>query len=108
MTPSKLVKVFSNYKKRLVVPPAKLSDEQYDWRYLDGISSGDTHRHLVWMCDQAIGFVAEGRIEKAMRWLGFIQGALWCMGVKTLNALRDDSKPDGEGIEQDVKPTTTG
>jgi len=45
------------------------------------------------MCVEADKFVKEGRIEKAMRWLGFIQGCLYCLTVKTLNELRDDSKP---------------
>ena len=34
--------------------------------------------------------------DKFMRWLGFIQGALWHMGDFCLDDLRSDSKPDDE------------
>ena len=33
--------------------------------------------HLRWMCQQGQRFVEEGRIPKAMRWLGFVQGSMW-------------------------------
>ncbi len=28
--------------------------------------------HLLWMCEEVTALVAERRIEKSMRWLGFI------------------------------------
>lgn len=102
MTPRKLIEVFRGYKNRLAVSPEKLPDEQYDAYYGHDIRPKEAHSHLVWMCDQAIDFVAEGRIEKAMRWLGFIQGVFWVLSLKTLNELRDDSKPavDAESIRE--------
>ena len=40
-----------------------------------------------------------GRLrEKVMRWLGFIQGALWAMGIYTVDELRAHNK--GEPREQ--------
>lgn len=33
--------------------------------------------HLLFMCQEAKIFIEEGREDKAMRWLGFIQGVLW-------------------------------
>lgn len=36
----------------------------------------------------------EGRIEKAMRWLGFMQGALWSIDIFSLDELKDHSRPD--------------
>jgi hypothetical protein len=38
-------------------------------------------------------FVVEGRREKAMRWLGFIQGVLWMLGVP-LEDLKNMNRPD--------------
>jgi hypothetical protein len=45
--------------------------------------------HLAWMCSESIKFVQKGDVEKAHRWLGFIQGVLWKEGAFTLNDLRE-------------------
>lgn len=58
-------------------------------------------RHLLWMCVTAKGLVEESRTEKAMRWLGFIQGALWASGKKSLTDLKHDSMPDDEVFDPD-------
>jgi methionine salvage enolase-phosphatase E1 len=34
--------------------------------------------------------------EKVMRWLGFLQGALWVKGIYTIDELRAHNMPDGE------------
>lgn len=41
-------------------------------------------------------FVEEGRREKFMRWLGFVQGLLWYMGVYSLEELKDHNRPTEE------------
>ena len=38
-------------------------------------------------------FLKESRIDKVNRWLGFIQGVLWCCGVYTINELREHNRP---------------
>lgn len=54
--------------------------------------------HLLWMCEEGIpGLVREGRIEKAMRWLGFVQGALWAMGEYSIEKLREHNRNQDEG-----------
>jgi len=61
---------------------------------------GEALRHLLFMCDKVEGFVheADGYMsdrykqetwDKAMRWLGFMQGTLWSLGIFTLNDLRE-------------------
>jgi exonuclease I len=50
--------------------------------------------HLLFMCQEARTFVETDRVEKAMRWLGFLQGALWSHGYCTLDELRQHSMPD--------------
>ena len=52
--------------------------------------------HVRWMCKEAEGFVREGRIEKAMRWLRFIQGALWVLGISTIEDSKRANMPEGE------------
>jgi hypothetical protein len=45
------------------------------------------------MCRQiADDFVANDKIEKANRWLGFIQGVLWIEGIFTIAQLREHSR----------------
>jgi hypothetical protein len=45
------------------------------------------------MIDKAILFVNENRIEKACRWLGFIQGCLWTNGIYSIEELKNHNKP---------------
>ena len=51
--------------------------------------------HCYGMLDQMEKFVAEGRMEKVFRWLGFIQGCLWSAGHYNLEELKNQNRPDG-------------
>lgn len=55
----------------------------------------DAMRHVLWMCDQVDGFVDAGRIWKAMRWLGFMQGVVWAHGTP-LERLKKMNMPTAE------------
>lgn len=57
--------------------------------------------HLTWMCMQVSDFVDGERIEKAMRWLGFLQGAMWALGVRTIEESKRDNMPPAETFEKD-------
>jgi len=48
--------------------------------------------HLHTMFPEVLEFVAKGRREKAMRWLGFIQGVLWVCGLATIDELKNDNR----------------
>lgn len=52
-------------------------------------------RHAHWMCNEALSFGPE-RIEKKMRWLGFIQGVRFVTGVATIADVKRDNMPPGE------------
>jgi len=52
--------------------------------------------HLLWMCQTIRVFVAEGRREKAMRWLGFVQGALWAKALVSIDHLKAVMRADGD------------
>lgn len=49
--------------------------------------------HVWWACEQAKVFATEGRKEKAFRWLGFVQGALWMNGVYSIDDLANHNRP---------------
>lgn len=44
-------------------------------------------------------FLREGKREKLMRWLGFMQGAWWTAGVYSVDELKAHNMPDGEKFE---------
>lgn len=49
--------------------------------------------HLRYMLNQIDDFVDAGRIEKAFRWLGFVQGVLWSLGLYSIEELADHNRP---------------
>ena len=51
--------------------------------------------HLAWMCEQAEAFATE-HCDKAMRWLGYIQGVLVARGYFKLTDVRTHSRTEGE------------
>jgi hypothetical protein len=51
-------------------------------------------RHLVFMLEEIPKLLDEGRTEKAMRWLGFVQGAIWAYGLVSIDDLKSSNRPD--------------
>ncbi len=49
--------------------------------------------HCHGMLDEMEVFVAEGRMDKVFRWLGFIQGCLWTTGHYNLESLKNHNRP---------------
>lgn len=100
MTPARVKEIATKYETLLLKggsKPERLKDEVpvpgSPARY---ISTEERLNHLLWMCS-ALKEIAEqeGRIEKAMRWLGFIQGALWSADIVTIEDLKHDNMPAG-------------
>lgn len=57
--------------------------------------------HTWWAVGQCREFTNAGRLEKAFRWLGFIQGALWFAGKYSIEELANHNKPAGEETNLD-------
>ena len=57
-------------------------------------------RHCVWMLQQAHEFYAEGKVEKANRWLGYTQGVIAARGWATLDELKRANMPDGAEFDR--------
>jgi len=75
--------------------------------------------HVRWMCQEIPKFLPDpycacgapscdschpppretpADLEKAMRWLGFIQGVLWSTGTRSIDEMREDNRaPGGQG-----------
>jgi hypothetical protein len=46
-------------------------------------------QHAMWMCELALDFVKKpDEVDKAHRWLGFIQATLWACGHYTIDEMR--------------------
>lgn len=59
--------------------------------------NGPRWAHLIFMCEEGSGY-AERRREKAMRWLGFVQGALWTLNVAPIDVLKNMNRPDASQL----------
>jgi len=53
-------------------------------------------KHALWMCEEALGHLEAEKLDKAQRWLGFIQGVLWVTGAANLPTLRADNRRETE------------
>ena len=49
--------------------------------------------HCAQMLPKMEQFLAEGRVGKVNRWLGFIQGVLWSRGLRSLDDLKNVNRP---------------
>jgi hypothetical protein len=52
----------------------------------------DTLNHALWMCDQCRLFLRAGRLAKAYRWIGTIQGILLMNGIFSIVELKDQNR----------------
>lgn len=69
--------------------------EEYGFRACESPAMPTGLPHLAYMATKCLEeFIPAGRIEKAMRWLGFIQGALVCQKYYTLEDVKRHVMPD--------------
>lgn len=89
MTPAKVRQVIDLYRiyfEELDIEPADYPEGKNLEDKLQGVA------HCLGMIPKMEKFIEENRIEKAMRWLGFIQGALWMAGLFTLKQLKEQNR----------------
>lgn len=90
MSPERITQLMHHYTKTIGLDPFR------DTRDGHGKDRHSALKHVVWMCGEVIEFVKTQRMEKANRWIGFIQGTLWCHGVLTIDQMRRDNMPEGK------------
>jgi hypothetical protein len=66
-----------------------------------GLSRVKQARHMLWMIDEARGFVREDRLPKAFRWLGFVQGVMWSFGIVSIEQAKEANRPKEKRAELD-------
>jgi hypothetical protein len=57
--------------------------------------------HLAWMLGVAVGQYVDGRVQKANRWLGYVQGSMHADGYASLEELKRANMPEGETFEKE-------
>lgn len=68
--------------------PIKINE--IDTPVFGGLSGID---HLYWMCEEIKQIARKkDKTEKAMRWLGFIQGSLWFAGEFSIRELKSHNR----------------
>jgi hypothetical protein len=99
MEKEQIIAAVEKYEERLGVhgsfTPVRLTEDLMS-RTLVTFGQRGALNHVLWMCAEVKKLVEEDCIEKAMRWLGFIQGALWSMSFFSINNLKVDNMPPGE------------
>ena len=82
MTPEKVKSVVEYYRQQMHWIAPQEADKTKT------ITGEGAAEHVRWMLDRIDEFVDEGRIEKAFRWLGFVQGVLWLDGRFSIDEMR--------------------
>lgn len=93
MTNEKVLEVVRKYDRELEVRGAEVKSYAI---------SSHPDDHLRYMCHQIEVMIGEGRREKAMRWLGFMQGVMWEKGRYTIAELADHNRPTADDVAADI------
>ena len=90
----KLAAFFDRYARRLIASkalPNRASTHQ------SPPSQAAAYDHVLWMCSEGAKLAFDGKVEKAMRWLGFVQGTLWLLWVYSIDEMRAQTTEAGIG-----------
>lgn len=86
MTPDQVIRVLDKYTldfQRIVKPEQWPTNKPNPDEF-------QALEHALWMCEETRKF-ARYDVEKAMRWLGFIQGVLWTTQGKSIDDMMVDN-----------------
>lgn len=101
---TRCTRVVTNDKVRSILRGyiAKLEDVGVAAKQFDRFGKRPGERasceHALTMCHTAITMLdeaEEANHDKAMRWLGFVQGVLWAAGAFSIDELRNDNRSQG-------------
>lgn len=82
MTPEHIKTVCKLYHQKLVELGYKAERGRKNYERVERVN------HIVWMLEQ-IPEKADKNVEKACRWLGFVQGVLWRDSYFTIDEMRN-------------------
>lgn len=61
-------------------------------RNIEAKTLEDEYAHLRFMCSEIPNILDQDKIDKAMRWLGFVQGAIWKLGLRSIHDMKNDNR----------------
>jgi hypothetical protein len=96
MTKEKIREVLDIYRKRFSKHKGLKCEYDHNDTIFVGLQPYSTNQvinHTFSMIDKIEEFIEEDRIEKAFRWLGFIQGCMWATGLYTIEELKNHNRP---------------
>jgi hypothetical protein len=95
MTDDKIYEVLERYSRDIAPATPARGPVDTDWRLW---SFAMRYNHLAWIITQIREFLTTGRREKAMRWFGFLQGAMATgrpqVNLYTIEQLAEHNRPD--------------
>lgn len=96
MTTNQIWAAIAKYKNLLVGNDIPIKQYPKDQPLIDAdpelAVDTDILAHCHTMLIQMERLLEQGKIEKAFRWLGFVQGCLWCTGLYTIDDMREDNR----------------
>jgi hypothetical protein len=98
MTPKKVLEVITIYENRL--RELGIKETKYNHSITVPQERAPILGHCLGMFEEMREFVSRGKMRKVFRWLGFVQGCLWSMGVYDIEELRNHNRP-AAGEEED-------
>lgn len=111
MTKERLIELFQYYRNQLSRGgklEAQRAPSAGHWHF---ITPREADAHILFVCDEAIRFVQEGRVGKARLRLGFIQGYFWRHGYFTLDQFskhnHEGPNTDHDTEEDEITPLNT-
>lgn len=78
-----------NAKTKRVLDSLSFESALRDVTPVESRAGKPTLEHLRWMLESCYTLVEDGSMDKANRWIGFIQGALWAEEKTTIDIERD-------------------
>lgn len=100
MTPEKVLEVLDLYEEAFTRSGIGKIQIKFDSKLSGAVATTlGALAHCHGMIDEMRQFVAEGRMDKVFRWLGFMQGVLWTNGWYTLAELMDHNRPPGSTFD---------
>ena len=90
MTADKIREIIVIYRKKF--EELSISQKQFPLNSIPK-SDDDFLAHCHGMLDEIEVFIQEGRIDKVFRWLGFIQGCFWRVGIYTVEEMKNHNRP---------------
>lgn len=97
MTDEKLLQIIETSEKAIEAVRAnnrEAAAERWSHPDLYPVFHRQYLNHALWMLGEMRTLIAGGRREKAMRWLGFVQGVMFTTGVRTIEQMKKDNKSD--------------